>query len=707
MSTADADLLRILSLPVIPYSIARCPDRAVYATSLYNHARPSDFVIRDVQADAAYTYETQGGLLAPIGVGWGKAGISTLCGKIGLERRGHMRGVIMVPPEVLDQYWNKDLPMHRKWFALDSLPIYLVSGDRETRMKIAQQPGRALFVYAYSSLSTQTGYDELAAMCPTLFILDEAHLVSRANTTRTKRLMAIIDVIEKAVKDGRMGKEVTAKTVEGVALSGTITRKKINDYAHLARFTLGERSPTPIKDAAITVLGSAIDAEVEGTGLSELDYERARQLIEWANTMSFNPAAKIAERGLNATFQEQVREAFQFRLRTAPGVIATSDASVECSLYISWSEPPRPRTAEAERMAGLMKKVVQEQVTPDGDTIDYGMHTFKWLYELSTGFYNSLVWPTPDQVQRVSEHRGKPITDTEALMLLEQAKAQHALKQVYHKELRKFLDYQHTPSCDSPMLVGLELTHQLDGKPPKHKLPRELIEAYREQKEAWFDDLPERIGNPVRICDYKIRAAVEWAKAHLDTGGIIWVHHPEIMKWLHEHLVAAQVPHTMAMAGNNEAPYAKGVVVASFAHCTGKNLQHQCHNLFLEIRREASIMEQTLGRTHRAGQKADDVRADVFISSGFDLALFNAIMRDSDYIQSTTGQAQRLCYATYSPMIPASNPRLAVRLGIVERIEDARPRGVQAYDAITPPEALNLEDVFRSVRASESKPSAA
>jgi hypothetical protein len=704
MSTTDADLLRILSLPVIPYAVARCPDREAYAKSLYNHAKPGEVTLRDVQADAAYTFENQGGLLAPIGVGFGKTLITIVCGKIGLERRGHMRAVLLVPPQVLDQLVHRDLPQLRKWLSLDNVPIYTVSGDRATRMRIAQQPGRAIFLYTYSSLSAQTGYDELAAMCPTLFILDEAHLVSRANTTRTKRLLSVISVVEQALQDGRMGREVTAKSVEGVVLSGTITRKKISDYAHLARLALKDQSPTPIKESSITVLGSVIDAETTGAGLSALDQERARQLIEWATAMSINPGEKVEKKGLHATFQEKVRESFQFRLRSAPGVVATSDASVDCSLYISWSEPPRPRTPEAERMAEIMKKVVRDQITPDGDTIDFGMHTFKWLYELSSGFYNSLIWPLPEDIQKSSAHHGKKITENESIMLLEQAKSQHALKQVYHKELRRFLDYQHTPGCDSPMLVGLELTRQLEGKAAKHPLPRGLVETYREQKAAWYEDLPERIGKPVRICDYKILAAVEWAKQHVDVGGIVWVHHPEIMVWLHERLEAASVPHTMAMAGDNESPYASGVVVASFAHCTGKNLQHQSHNLFLEIRREASIMEQAIGRTHRAGQKADDVRVDVFISSGFDLALFNATMRDADYIQSTTGQAQRLCYACYAPVIPPSNPRLAVRLGIIKSVEDARSVDVKAYDAITPPEALSLEDIFRSVRASGSKP---
>jgi len=142
-------------------------------------------------------------------------------------------------------------------------------------------------------------------------------------------------------------------------------------------------------------------------------------------------------------------------------------------------------------------------------------------------------------------------------------------------------------------------------------------------------------------------------------------------------------------------------VLASYAHATGKNLQHQNHNLVIELRREAAIMEQMIGRTHRSGQQHDDVRVDIFVSNGFDLALFNAILRDSDYIQSTMGQSQRLCYATYSPVIPPSNPRLAVKLGIIEPHSDIRRWTTAAHDSITPPEALDLTSAFRSLNYAE------
>jgi hypothetical protein len=697
IALVDEEIARILSLPFIPDKTARCPDRASYGRSLINHAAPEGFALRDLQIDAAYTYEVYGGLLGPMGVGWGKTIITILCSVIGIRKRGHKRVVLLVPPEVYSQLSQIDLPWARKRLALDGIAFWFVQGERAARMRIAQQPGPGVFIYAYSSLSTQTGYDELAAICPTLFIMDEAQCIASEKSARTKRLFSIIKQVETAMSDGKLGPDVKANRVEAVALSGTITKKSVRDYAYVARRCLHELAPIPLRESALDAFCAAIDADVEGTGQTDLDRERMRQLIEWSRLHGFDPYSSAE---MQLTAQEATREAFRYRLNTAQGVVATSDASVDCSLIISWSEPPRPESAEAERLAQLMTAVVKDMKTPDGDVIEFGMHTYKWLWELSAGFYNSLVWPTVEELRLKHVQRGKPISEHEAAALIQAAKDQHKLKQEYHKQLRYFLDYRHIPGCDSPMLVAQEIVRQLNGEKARHKLIPELIESYRIQRDAYFDDLPERRSVPVRICDYKIKAAVEWCRRHdpnqKGPGGMVWFHHPEVGHWTHEYLIAAGIKHTMAFAGDNAAPRQDGLVISSYAHGTGKNLQHQSRNLIIELRREAATMEQMLGRTHRSGQKADDVRADVFVSNGFDLALFNSILRDSDYIQATTGMKQRLCYATYAPIIPPTNPRLAYRLGIVPMDQPVVRATTATADSITPADALDLSSVFRS-----------
>jgi hypothetical protein len=708
MAPIDEELARILSMPLIPENLPRCPDREAYGRSLLNFAAPADFKLRDVQIDAVYSYEMFGGVFGPLGCGWGKTMITILCGVIGLRKRGHMRAVIMVPPEVFAQLTKRDLPDARRKLALDGIAFWPVDGDARERMRIASQPGPGVWIFKYSSLSQPTGLEELQAICPTLLILDEAHNLAKHDSARTKRWSSAVNAVDKAIKEGKFGSDITAKRVEVVALSGTITKKSVQDYSHLCRRALHELAPVPLKEQAVRSLGQVLDAENQATTLTELDQARMTRILEWARLHGRDPYKAAIDRGMHLTFQEATREAFQFRLRTSSGVVATGDQGVDCSLILSWSEPPRPHTPEAERMADLMTKVAVDYVTPDGDAIDFGMHTYKWLWELTGGFYNSLIWPEVEQLRSEWIARGKVLTAGESKVLIEAAKAHNKLRQVYHQHLRRWLDSRHIPGCDTPMLVALEITRQLAGEPTKFKISPEVVHAYQAQKEAWYDDLPERRSVPVRVCDYKIKAAVEWCRHHAPQnkgpGGIVWFHHPAMGKWLSEYLTAEGIEHTCAFAGQNEAPFKDGLVLSSYAHATGKNLQHQCRNLVLELRREAAVMEQMLARTHRSGQKADDVRGDLLISNGFDLALFGSILRDADYIQSTMGTMQRLCYATYAPPVPATSPRLAYRLGIVPMDMPIQRASSGPEEAITPIENLDMSSVFRSALYAAASP---
>ncbi len=699
---SQIDFARILSLPVHPLDQPRCPDPETYARTLVNPAAPMEegkpFALRPLQIDALYEYETLGGLISPLGVGQGKSLIAIGAAKIGIQRRGHRRAVILVPPEVLDQLVTVDIPKARARLALDGIAFWPVKGNAEKRKWICEQPGSGVWIYTYSLLSTPTGEEELRTIAPTLFICDEAQRIANRTSARTKRWLGVVSLIEDAIAKRRLGPDLMAKHVEVLALSGTITRKSVKDYAHLAELALINASPVPHHGQSIYELSTAIDQDHEGTGLSEEERKRVELFMRWAESQGVDWRS---EKYSKHSRQEMMREAYQLRLRSAPGVVGSSDAGVEASLIIAWSEPQRPRNASTELMVTHMQNIVEKMQTPDGDEIDFAMHSFKWLWELSSGFYNSLQWPNEDAVIRTQAMKHRPVSRSEATAIILASQGHHALLQAYHVQLRRFLKSIYIPKCDTPMLVAAEITRQIEGREHHHKLPRDLIEAYSLQKAARFDEMIERFSTAVRICDYKPAAAVQWAQEHHPSkkgpGGYIWFHHPELGRWACELLTEAGIEHTFAPAGNNDAPFKQGIIVASYAHGTGKNLQHHSRNLFLELPQTALTMEQTIGRTHRSGQKADDVRCDVYVGNGFELALYNHLLAQADYIQATTGMAQRLCYATHSPVVPPVNPRLLERLGIVKRGEDVpRRSNVEAHQALTEPDALDWTSAFRS-----------
>jgi hypothetical protein len=57
------------------------------------------------------------------------------------------------------------------------------------------------------------------------------------------------------------------------------------------------------------------------------------------------------------------------------------------------------------------------------------------------------------------------------------------------------------------------------------------------------------------------------------------------------------------------------------------------------------VWEQTIARTHRPGQEADDVYVDIFQHTDeLETAYFSAVL-DARYIEATQGQKQKLLYA--------------------------------------------------------------
>ena len=77
----------------------------------------------------------------------------------------------------------------------------------------------------------------------------------------------------------------------------------------------------------------------------------------------------------------------------------------------------------------------------------------------------------------------------------------------------------------------------------------------------------------------------------------------------------------------------------------GKNFQAWRNQLYLEVPSDAKLWEQSLGRTHRAGQTAPVVRATILQHTWVMRRSWRTSLARAQYIQATTGQLQRLVFA--------------------------------------------------------------
>ena len=76
------------------------------------------------------------------------------------------------------------------------------------------------------------------------------------------------------------------------------------------------------------------------------------------------------------------------------------------------------------------------------------------------------------------------------------------------------------------------------------------------------------------------------------------------------------------------------------------NLQKYCQNLVLSPSPSGATWEQLLGRTHRPGQQADEVEVVVYQHSPEFREALEKARANSEYIEASTWQRQKLNFAT-------------------------------------------------------------
>jgi hypothetical protein len=592
------------------------------------------------QANGLVAYQKTGGLLAPIGVGWGKTLLSLMIGQYAYDHEGIKHILLCVPPQVVDQLMC-DLRWARTRVRFTVTVLSFYKRSRQKRMQMAQARWPGIYIMPYSLFSSPDASDVLATLRPDLILADEAHNFARRTAARTKRLIHYMD---KENEDCRLA-----------CMSGTITSKTVMDYYHLGRRALRAHNPLPNDTTQAYDWAQLIDAKAE-TG------QRAGPLLplcQWA-------AKNFPDEHIDET-RNGFRRAYRLRLNTSPGVVASGDEEIGTSLIFHNEKVD----LECDVLKGLMEQVSQHWLTPNGDEIEHAIHTWKWLNELSAGFYNELTWPTADVL---AERRG--IDVAEATDLLDRAKMHHAAHQDYARQLRDFLEYRAKPGLDTPFLVGGDMNQHGNAN-----VPNSLYAAWSHMKSLEFEGMPERDSRAVRVCDYKLKRAVDYA-IHLDdtgSGCIFWVYHQEIGQWLYELCQERMLPALHCPAGENKqiidpANKDKVVVASLTAHGVGKNLQHFHNQYFVQWPRDPRAAEQTIGRTHRNGQTVDELVVWSNCSSIFDQLNRAACINDALYIHQPTGNRQKLIYGTYDPVPGIFPPEVLREKGLDAKTLTAKQR---------------------------------
>lgn len=290
----------------------------------------------------------------------------------------------------------------------------------------------------------------------------------------------------------------------------------------------------------------------------------------------------------------EIRSAFGKLVRGTPGIITADGSTVGASLEIERVELRVPAIDAA------LDSMRRTWCTPGGEEFSEAADLWRHARELGNGFYYK--WdPTPPREWL------EPRKD-------------------FHAYVRSVLSGSRT--LDTMAQV---VNRDGDSEP--------AIDNWYAVKDSFK---PNPV--PVWICTDVIDYALDWAQR---TGGLVWVEHRAVGAELYRRGLPYFGEQGRSPIGRIIDQHTGPAAVSSIAVSEGFNLQAWSSNLILNATPMGARYEQLLGRTHRYGQLADTVTCQLLFctleqSDGFEQACADAL-----YIQQTTGQKQKLCFADH------------------------------------------------------------
>lgn len=441
-------------------------------------------------------------------------------------------------------------------------------------------------VIAYSKLSSAKGADILSALGIDDLVCDEAHYLRHGRAARTKRF-------RRFARSGRSepSPRVTFDDVSGGS-SGLFRRR----IACLSG-SITSRSVNDYDHLCDLVRG-------DGSPLPR-DWFVQR---EWG--LALDATDTPTPPGALSALGDPVRDGFRRRLVETPGVVATTTNDPGMTLVFNRVPLKAPKA-----VLDTLKAVRETWLRPDGFPLRETIEVYALQRQLACGFYYRRIYPRGESKDLIQEW----IT----------------AKKEYDGEVRDQLK-RNVPGLDQPLLCW---NAARDGRWKSETWARwaavkSLVKPSKET--VWLDT-------------FLIDAAVDWAR---EKPGIVWVE-AEALRAAFSIAEGAGIP---VYAGGKKAAAAiiredgsRSIVASMKAFNAGINLQHAFNRALITTSpADNALLEQVVARTHRPGQKADEVSVDFYLHTP-ELADALATARaKAQYVEETTENSQKLRIATWT-----------------------------------------------------------
>lgn len=301
---------------------------------------------------------------------------------------------------------------------------------------------------------------------------------------------------------------------------------------------------------------------------------------------------------------ENARQGFRRRLVQTPGVVASRENDLGCSLVLDKAEL---KLKPSEKILAALAKSRLLWERPDGHLMVEAIEQWQMMRSLALGFWYrwdpappddwceaNKAWRTFVQLTLRNNRRG---LDTE-LQVWNDCERNSASLPTYHP----FFDWKNIKETFKPNPVP-----------------------------QWIDD-------------FAVDACIEWMKGcKTDAPGIVWT---ESIAFGDRVAEKSGLPYFGA--GKSSIINFRGpcAIASISAHGEGKELQHFSRNLIVSPPSSGKIWEQLLGRTHRHGQEADSVSCEILLYTPEQIASLQHALEDAQYLEHTYGNRQKLNFAS-------------------------------------------------------------
>lgn len=502
--------------------------------------------LRPAQALALHDAGVYGGLFAPLGVGEGKTLLSLLLPVV----LGAQRPMLLLPANLIEKTLREQELFSKHW-----------------RIPTSIRP------FSYDMLGRVQAADELDNYLPDFLGCDEVHRLKNRRAAVTRRVARYM---------------YRHPRTRFAAMSGTVMRRSIRDFAHIIRWCLKTGAPVPVTNEELDEWAEALD-----DGVDPLARRRAGALLELCTHEERAQPEHVA-----------ARHGFRRRLNETPGVVSTigEGERVDCSIYVRGLQYDVEPVTEANlaRLRATMQ-------TPDDWQLMTAAEGWACAQQLALGLH--YIWdPRPPDDWRAARKAWNQFV---------RATLTHS--RTYDSEL------QVANACDSGRLDATALNAWRAVRPSYTPCVKAL----------WHDS-----------------SALDACQKWMQSPGIVWTEHAFFAAELSRRTGVPYYGakgHTITGEYVEDADPKRPAIVSIDANREGKNLQGiWSRNLLVCPPSGADWWEQVIGRTHRPGQTADEVIVDVLLGCRENYDACVKALEGARAICDVTGKTQKLLIADVS-----------------------------------------------------------